>query len=82
VKNLPEHESPVGGGVPPRDIREANLKSTDEEGRQMIAGGMKVVELTGAARAAFLEKASRVSWERMQKRDPGSVAALRQKFGD
>lgn len=65
-----------------RESVEANLKGTDEEGRQMIAGGMKVVELTGAARAAFLEKASRVSWERMQKRDPGSVAALRQKFGD
>jgi TRAP-type transport system periplasmic protein len=65
-----------------RESYEANLKGTDEEGRQMIAGGMKVVELTGAARAAYLEKASRVSWERMQKRDPTSVAALRQKFGD
>lgn len=65
-----------------RESYEANLKGTDEEGRQMIAGGMKVVELTGAARAAYLEKASRVSWERMQKRDPSSVAALRQKFGD
>ena len=65
-----------------RESVEANLKTTDEESRQMIAGGMKVVELTGAARAAYLEKASRVSWERMQKRDPSTVAALRQKFGD
>jgi TRAP-type transport system periplasmic protein len=65
-----------------RESIEANIKNSDDEARQMIAGGMKVVELTGPARAAYLEKASRVSWERMAKRDPASVAALRQKFGN
>jgi TRAP-type C4-dicarboxylate transport system substrate-binding protein len=63
-----------------RESVEANLKATEEESKQMIAGGMKVVELTGAARAAFLDKAARVSWDRMQKRDPSSIAALRLKF--
>ncbi len=65
-----------------RESYEANLKSTEEEGGQMIAGGMKVIELTGAARTAFLEKASRASWERMSKRDPTHIAALREKFGN
>lgn len=65
-----------------RESYEANLKGTEQEGQAMIAGGMKVVELTGAARTAYLEKASRASWERMQKRDPSSVPALRQKFAD
>jgi TRAP-type C4-dicarboxylate transport system substrate-binding protein len=64
-----------------RESVDANLKITEDEGRQMIAGGMKVVELTGAARAAFLDKATRSSWERMTKRDPAAIAALRQKFG-
>lgn len=59
----------------------ANLKGTQEQGQQMIDGGMKVVELTGAARTTYLEKAARSSWERMAKRDPTHVAALRQKFG-
>jgi len=59
---------------------DANLANTDAEAKQMIAGGMKVVELSGAARAAYLEKASRVSWERLGKRDPSNVAALRAKF--
>ena len=65
-----------------RESYEANLRNTEQEGQAMIAGGMKVLELSGAARAAYLEKAARASWERMQKRDPTSVAALRQKFGD
>ena len=64
-----------------RESVDANLKNTDEEGRQMIAGGMKVVELTGAARASFLDKAARISWERMSKRDATHIAALREKFG-
>ena len=64
-----------------RESVEANLKGTEEEGRQMIAGGMKVVELSGAARAAFLDKAARISWERMAKRDATNVAVLREKFG-
>lgn len=65
-----------------RESYEANVKGTEDEGKQMIAGGMKVVPLTGAARAAFLDKAARISWERMQKRDATHIAALRQKFGD
>ncbi len=65
-----------------RESYEANIKGTEEEARQMIAGGMKVVTLTGAARNAFLEKAARISWERMQKRDATHIAVLRQKFGD
>ncbi len=64
-----------------RDSFAANLKDTQAQGQQMIDGGMKVVELTGAARAAYLEKATRSSWERMTKRDPTHIAALRQKFG-
>ena len=63
-----------------RESIEANVKGTEDEGRQMIAGGMKVIELTGAARAAYLEKAARVSWERLAKRDSTNVGALRQKF--
>lgn len=59
----------------------ANLKGTQEQGQQMIDAGMKVVELTGAGRSAYLDKAARSSWERMSKRDPTFVAALRQKFG-
>lgn len=61
---------------------EANLKNTDDEAKQMIAGGMKVVELGGSARTTYLEKASRVSWERLAKRDSTYIAALRQKFGN
>jgi TRAP-type transport system periplasmic protein len=64
-----------------RESVEANLKGTEEEGRQMIAGGMKVVALGGAARAAFLDKAARISWERMAKRDATNITALREKFG-
>ena len=64
-----------------RESVAANLKGTQEQGQQMIDGGMKVVELTGAARTTYLEKAARSSWERMAKRDPTHVAALRQKFG-
>jgi TRAP-type transport system periplasmic protein len=64
-----------------RESVEANLKGTEEEGRQLLSGGMKVIELSGAARAAFLDKAARISWERMAKRDATHIAALREKFG-
>lgn len=64
-----------------RESFEANVQGTDDEGRQMIAAGMKVFTLEGAGRAAFLDKAARVSWERMTKRDPSNIAALRAKFG-
>jgi TRAP-type C4-dicarboxylate transport system substrate-binding protein len=65
-----------------RESFEANVKQTEDEGKQMIAAGMKVFELTGAGRAAYLERASRTSWERMQKRDPTNITALRQKFSN
>ena len=64
-----------------RESVDATLKNTEKEGQQMIAGGMKVVELSGAARASFLDKAARISWERMTKRDATHIAALREKFG-
>lgn len=63
-----------------RSSYEENLAGTREQGQQMIDAGMKVVELQGAARAAYLEKASRVSWERLAKRDPSRLAELREKF--
>jgi TRAP-type C4-dicarboxylate transport system substrate-binding protein len=63
-----------------RDSYEANLAGTREHGDQMIAAGMKVVALQGAARAAYLDKAARVSWERLAKRDASRLAELRAKF--
>lgn len=65
-----------------RESYETNLKDTEAQGQLMIAAGMKVVELTGKARQTFLDKAVRSSWERMQKRDPTHIAALRAKFAD
>lgn len=59
---------------------DANLAGTREHGEQMIAAGMKVVELQGAARAAYLDKAARVSWERLAKRDASRLSELRAKF--
>lgn len=63
-----------------RESYEANLAGTREHGEQMIAAGMKVVALQGAARAAYLDKAARVSWERLAKRDASRLAELRAKF--
>ena len=60
----------------------ANAIATQQEGDAMIAKGMKVVELTGEARKRYLEADSRASWDRLTKRDPTNVAALRQKFLD
>jgi hypothetical protein len=48
----------------------------------MIAKGMKVVELSGEGRRKYLEADSRASWDRLTKRDPTNVAALKQKFMD
>jgi len=59
---------------------EENLAHTREQGRQMVDAGMKVVELQGKARAAYLEKAARASWERLAKRDPSRLDELRAKF--
>lgn len=63
-----------------RESYDANLAGTREQGEQMVAAGMKVVELQGAARTAYLEKAGRVSWERLAKRDASRLAELRAKF--
>jgi len=41
---------------------------------------MKVIELQGAARASYLDKAARISWERLAKRDASRIADLRAKF--
>lgn len=60
----------------------ANEKATREEGDAMIAKGMKVVELSGESRRKYLELASRASWERLTKRDPKNVPALKAKFLD
>lgn len=59
-----------------------NIKNTEDEGRQMLAAGMKVVALTGAAKDAFVNKAAQISWERLAKRDSTHLAALRAKFAD
>lgn len=64
-----------------RESYDANIKNTEVEAKQMLDGGMKVVAMTGAAQTAYLEKAARISWERMEKRDPSNAAALRAKFG-
>lgn len=60
----------------------ANAIATQQEGDAMIAKGMKVVELTGEARKKYAEADSRASWDRLTKRDPTNVAALKQKFLD
>jgi TRAP-type C4-dicarboxylate transport system substrate-binding protein len=65
-----------------RTSYEENLAGTRDQGHQMVDAGMKVVELQGAARAAYLERASRVSWERLAKRDASRIEELRAKFAD
>ena len=64
-----------------RESYDANLVGTREQGEQMVAAGMKVIELQGAARASYLDKAARISWERLAKRDASRIADLRAKFG-
>lgn len=64
-----------------RDSVAANLETTAQEGKAMIDAGMKVVTMSDAARAVFLDTAAKATWERLEKRDPSSVAALREKFG-
>ena len=60
----------------------ANAEATKAEGDAMIAKGMKVVELTGEGRRKFSEAATRASWDRLTKRDPTNVPALKAKFLD
>ena len=60
----------------------ANADATRQEGEAMIAKGMKVVELTGEGRRKYVEAAQRAGWDRLTKRDPANVAALKAKFLD
>ena len=48
----------------------------------MIAKGMKVVTLSGEGLKKYQAAASKASWDRLTKRDPTNVAALKQKFLD
>lgn len=58
----------------------ANEQATKAEGDAMVAKGMKVVELSGEGRRKYVELANRISWDRMSKRDPAHVPALKAKF--
>ena len=60
----------------------ANIAATQQEGDALIAKGMKVAELSGEGRKKYLEAEARTSWERLNKRDPTNVAALKAKFAD
>lgn len=58
----------------------ANQKTTEDEGKQMIDKGQKVVVMPDAQKADFLAKASKSSWDRIAKRDPTNIEALKAKF--
>lgn len=58
----------------------ANQKTTADEGKQMIDKGMKVVVMPETQQKEFLAKASKASWDRLEKRDPANVQALKAKF--
>jgi len=60
----------------------ANAEATKAEGDALVAKGMKVVTLTGEALKNYQAASTRVSWERLTKRDPSNVAALKAKFAD
>jgi TRAP-type C4-dicarboxylate transport system substrate-binding protein len=60
----------------------ANAVTTQQEGDAMIAKGMKVVALSGEGLKKYQAAEARASWERLTKRDPTNVAALKQKFAD
>ncbi|MCW1838840.1 TRAP transporter substrate-binding protein DctP [Prosthecomicrobium hirschii] len=59
----------------------ASLKTTADEGKALIDGGMKVVAMPDAQKTLFLDTAIQASWSRLEKRDPSNIAALRAKFG-
>lgn len=63
-----------------KDSITANQQTTAAEGKQMIDKGMKVVVMPDAQQKDFLTKAAKASWDRLEKRDPANVAALRAKF--
>ncbi len=60
----------------------ANAEATKAEGDALVAKGMKVITLSGEAVKSYQAAASRVSWERLTKRDPSNVAALKAKFAE
>jgi TRAP-type C4-dicarboxylate transport system substrate-binding protein len=60
----------------------ANAEATKAEGDALVAKGMKVVTLTGEARKRYEEAYAKAGWERLAKRDPTNVAALKAKFAD
>ena len=57
------------------------MRKEDAETRALMESeGMKVVEMTGEGRDAFLEAAAKSSWDRMRERDPTHVEELRALF--
>lgn len=60
----------------------ANDEATRAEAKQLADKGMKVVELTGEGRRRYEAAETRVSWERLAKRDATQVQALKAKFLD
>ena len=60
----------------------ANAENTKKEGDALVANGLKVIELTGEARKKYIEYGPAASWERLTKRDPTNVPALKAKFLD
>lgn len=60
----------------------ANASDTKAEGDAMIAKGMKVVTMPDAQRRRYEAAAVKASWDRLAKRDPANVPALKAKFAD
>ena len=57
------------------------MRKEDQETRALMESeGMKVVEMTGEGREAFLDAAAKSSWDRMNERDPTHVEELRALF--
>lgn len=57
------------------------MRKEDQETRALMESeGMKVVEMTGEGRDAFLDAAAKSSWDRMNERDPTHVEELRALF--
>ncbi|MCB1342361.1 MAG: TRAP transporter substrate-binding protein DctP [Pseudooceanicola sp.] len=79
--------SPEAQKIVTETAMEFEQKSYDETAalaeklkQEMVDGGMKVVEMTGAGKDKFLAAAAAASWERMEARDPTDVPKLRELF--
>ena len=59
---------------------EAMRKEDAETLALLETEGMKVIEMTGEGREAFLQAAAKSSWDRMAERDPANVETLRELF--